>query len=120
MRFSKVARYVIRRLPFFLLALKGVWVALLLCGFSIAPYWYVSELQATSVASNAVLAFYAYKDRHCLYLWACIFALLGLNALNIVYYFFNYDYLYFYSGLIISAGLTFALLHAIRKTRKPS
>lgn len=117
---ASVARYAIRRLPFILLALKGVWVALFLKGFSIAPFWYISEIQATSLASNAVLAYYAYKDRHRLYLKICVLALSGLNVLNIIYYFFNYDYLYTYSGVLIAAGLSFALFHAIRKTRKPA
>lgn len=113
----RTAQYVIKRLPFFLLALKGVWIGLYFLGFSIAPYWFISELQAHSVAFCAVLAYYAYKDRHCLYLWACIFALLGLNVLNIAYYIFNYEYVYFYSSAIIGAGLSFALIHAATKLR---
>lgn len=114
----KTARYFIRRLPFFLLLLKGLWVALLSAGFSIAPYWYLSEIQGHSLAFVAVLAYYAYVGRHCAYLWACIFALFSLNALNIAYYFFNFSYFYSYAGAIITGGLTFSFIYAIRRLRR--
>lgn len=113
----RLARYVIRRLPFLMLALKGVWLALAAFGVYVGDFWVISEIQAHSVFFCLVLAYYAYVGRHCLYLWVCIFALLGLNILNIIYYFFNYNYLTYYSAALIIAGLTFSAVYAIRKVR---
>jgi len=114
----KRAQYVIKRLPFLLLVLKACWLTASAFGVYVYEYWFVSELQAHSIAFCAVLAYYAYIGRHCAYLWVCIFALLGLNALNIAYYFVSFEYLTYYSAVLVASGLLFTLIHAIRKNRK--
>lgn len=116
----RIAAALIRRLPFYLLALKGVWLTLYFFGIHVGDYWFISELQAHSVAFCFVLAFYAYVNRSCLYLWACILSLLGLNVLNIMYYFVNYPYVNYYSAVIIAAGLSFAFIHAATKPKRRS
>lgn len=113
----RAIRFLVRHAAIILLAFKAVWIGLTLYGVYVADYWYISELQAHSVIFCAVLAYNAYIGRACLYVWVSIFTLLGLNALNIVYYFFNFSYLLYYSGALVAAGLTFALIDAIRETR---
>lgn len=114
----KKIRLHVRRLPFYLLALKAVWIGSAWLGVYVGEYWYISELQAHSVAFCAVLAYNAYIGRACLYLWVCIFSLFGLNVLNILYYFFNFPYLEFYALALTGAGLTFSFIHAVRKIRR--
>jgi len=76
------------------------------------------DLMVYTSSPEGVLAYYAYIGRHCAYLWVCIFALLGLNALNIAYYFVSFEYLTYYSAVLVASGLLFTLIHAIRKNRK--
>lgn len=120
MRTLRAARYLVRRLPFLLLACKAAWALLAARGFDVSAYWFVSELQAHSLLFCAVLAFYAYIGRHCLYLWVCIFGLATLNVLNILYYFniLVESYLNAYTWAVFATCLTFALLHAVRKIPK--
>jgi hypothetical protein len=79
---------------------------------------YVRFAISTALRSAPCWLTYAYIGRHCAYLWVCIFALLGLNALNIAYYFVSFEYLTYYSAVLVASGLLFTLIHAIRKNRK--
>jgi hypothetical protein len=113
----RATRYVLRRLPCYLLVLKGLWLVLAAFDFYVSDYWFISELQGHSAAFCAVLLYNAYVGRACLYLWVCTLSLLGLNVLNILYYFVNYPYLNHYSAVLVLAGLLTSLIYAIRKTR---
>lgn len=116
---ARKARYVVQRLPFFLLMLKAVWVVLEPFGFKIGKYWFASEIQAHSLFFCFVLGYYAYIGRHCLYLKVCTAGLASLNLLNIAYYFRIIDkyYLTGFTALIFITCLIFALIHAVRKLR---
>jgi hypothetical protein len=115
---TRAAQYFIRRLPFFLLLVKGVLLGLFLNGVDTGALWYVSELQGHSLAFVAVLAYYAYIGRHCFYLWVCIVGLAALNTMNIIYYFVAFNYYELYAAAVILTALLITLIYAIRRTRR--
>jgi hypothetical protein len=117
-KYIRGARYVVRRLPFYLLALKALWLVLAALGVYVSDYWFISELQGHSVALCLLLAYYAYVNRSCLYIWVCIFSLFGLNVLNMLYFFFSFPYLNYYAGTITVAGLLFTLIDVSNRHRR--
>lgn len=109
----------IKDLPFVLLTIDLIWWVLSLFGIYILEYWWIGEIFSHSVAFVAFMAFYAYIHKYCLYSWVCIGGLGVLNVCNLLHYFFNFQYITVYAGLIILPCICFAFIYKIKhKTKK--
>lgn len=78
-------------------------------------YSFVYEFTSFSIFTTVFMACYAYLHNYCLYSWVCIVALFLLSICNMLHYFYNFDYLNTYIGLIIIPCIIFAAIYRIKK-----